>query len=100
MTHSAISTVFEYINSHPGYRATIGVIVSQQAQKTVLCWGAVSDDDISYIPDLAYYQIRWPDAEWMPLSEQQAQLFDQAYDRRDHDAQSQPKTQLSRVWVQ
>lgn len=85
MTHSAISTVFEYINSHSGYRATMGVIVSQQAQQTVLSWGAVSDDDANYVPDLAHYRIRWPDAEWMPLSEQQAHLFDQAYERRDDD---------------
>ncbi|MEX0624831.1 hypothetical protein [Saccharospirillum sp.] len=96
MTHSAISTVFEYINTHPGYRANMGVIVSQQAQQTVLCWGAVSDEDASYVPDLSYYRIRWPDAEWMPLSEQQAQWFDQAYDRRDHDASSRPKSGTSR----
>lgn len=100
MTHSAISTVFEYINTHPGYRATMGVIVSQQAQQTVLCWGAVSADDASYVPDLAYYRARWPDAEWMPLSEQQAQLFDQAYDRRDHDASSRTKAGTLRPSVQ
>ena len=100
MTHSAISTVYEYINTHSGYRATMGVIVSQQAQQKVLCWGAVSDDDANYVPDLAYYRVRWPDAEWMPLSEQQAQLFDQAYDRRDHDALSLRKARTSGSWVQ
>lgn len=100
MTQSAISTVFEYINRHPGFRATMGVIVSQQAQQTVLCWGAVSDDETSYVPDLTHYRTRWPDADWMPLSEQQAQLFDQAYDRRDHDASSRPTAGTSRSWVQ
>lgn len=78
MTHSTIAQVFEFISRNRGYRANMGVIVSHAAKKTVLCWGAVKGDE-HVVPELPAYRNHWPDAVWMPLSEQQAQLFDDAW---------------------
>lgn len=79
MTHSTIAQVFEFISQNRGYRANMGVVISHAAKQTVLCWGAVKGDD-HVVPGLSAYRSRWPDAVWMPLSEQQAQLFDEAWD--------------------
>ena len=81
MVQSAIAHVFEFISQNRGYRANMGVVVSKAAQQTVLCWGAVKGSDF-YVPELEGFQRRWPDAVWIPLSEQQAQLFDHAWEQQ------------------
>lgn len=81
MVQSAIAQVFEFISQNRGYRANMGVVVSKAAQQTVLCWAAVKGQDF-YVPELESYQRRWPDAVWIPLSEQQARLFDHAWEQQ------------------
>lgn len=92
MTHSTIAQVFEFISQNPGFRATMGVVISHSAKETVLCWGAVKGAE-HVVPELAVFQARWPDAIWMPLSEQQAQLFDEAW--KDHGDKSLPSKNWS-----
>lgn len=83
MSHHGISLIYQVVRENPGFRASMGVIVSRAAQQTVLCWGAVKGKDC-IVPELDQWLKQWPDATWLPLSEQQAQLFDDAWAQRDH----------------
>ena len=78
----AINTVFKFVSENPGYRASLGVIASSLASKTLLAWGAVNEDseDI-WVPELNNIRQSWPDATWTPMTQQQASLFDEAYQR-------------------
>lgn len=83
MSHHGITRIYQVVHENPGYRASMGVVVSREAQQTLFCWGAVKGKEC-IVPDLAKLQQQWPDATWLPLSEQQAQLFDDAWAHRDH----------------
>ena len=79
MSH-AISEVFKYVSEQPAFRASIGVVHSLKAAQTILLWGAVNPQtQESWVPELEDIRHSWPDAEWTPLSQQQASLFDAAY---------------------
>ena len=82
MSHHGISQIYQVVRENPGFRSSMGVIVSRVRQQTVLCWGAVKDKEC-IVPELGEWQKKWPDATWLPLSEQQAQLFDDAWLHRD-----------------
>lgn len=78
----AINTVFKFVSENPGYRASLGVIASAAATQTVLAWGAVNEDqDDVWVPELNDIRHSWPDATWTPMTQQQASLFDEAYQR-------------------
>ncbi len=79
MPQATIARVFEFISQNPGYRATMGVVVSRSAKETVMCWGAVKGGQ-QHVPELAHYRHQWPDAEWVPLSQRQASLFEEAWE--------------------
>lgn len=76
----AINQVFQFVNEQTGYRASLGVITSTSAGKTILAWGALNiDTGDTWVPELADVRISWPDAQWTPMSQQQASLFEEAY---------------------
>jgi hypothetical protein len=78
----AMSQVFKFISNNPGYRPSLGVITSVIQSTTMVSWGAISkDNDTSFVPQLEEMKISWPDASWTPLSQQQASLFDKAFER-------------------
>ncbi len=79
---TAIHKVFRFISDHRDYRLSLGVISSAKAGETLLAWGAVKGDgeDI-WVPELENIQSSWPDAQWTPVNQQQAALFDSAYQR-------------------
>ncbi len=81
MAHT-INLVFGYVQKNPGFRPSLGVIVSSSQEKTILAWGAhnPSTDEL-WVPELADIKVSWPDAKWTPMSQQQASLFDSAYER-------------------
>lgn len=82
MAANGVSQIYQVVLENPGYRASMGVIVSRAARQTVLCWGAVKGKD-TIVPELDHWQRQWPDATWLPLSEQQSQLFNDAWANRD-----------------
>lgn len=78
----AINEVFKYVNEHAGYRASLGVISSSNAAKTILAWGAINTDtDDVWVPSLADIKATWPDAHWTPMNQKQASLFEEAYQK-------------------
>lgn len=78
----AMSQVFKFISNNPGYRPSLGVISSAIQSSTMVSWGAISNDNkTSFVPQLEELKTSWPDAYWTPLSQQQASLFDKAYER-------------------
>ena len=78
----AMSQVFKFISNNPGYRPSLGVITSVLHSTTFVTWGAISkDDDAPFVPEFEELKSSWPDACWTPLSQQQASLFDKAYER-------------------
>jgi hypothetical protein len=78
----AINEVFKFVNDQPGYRASLGVISSSKAEKTILAWGAVNlETDEIWVPELEDIKHSWTDAKWTPMNQQQASLFDDAYQR-------------------
>lgn len=78
----AINRVFRFVSEQSGYRASLGVIASSQASKTVLTWGAVNEETgETWVPELNNLKQSWSDAHWTPITQQQAALFDQAYQR-------------------
>ncbi len=78
----AINKVFKFVSEHKGYRASLGVIASPHAAKTILAWGAIDQqtDDV-WVPELENIKQSWPDARWTPMNQKQASLFDEAYQR-------------------
>lgn len=78
----AINEVFKHVSQNPGFRASLGVISSPSASQTILAWGAVNaaTDEI-WVPELENILHSWPDAIWTPMNQQQAALFDDAYQR-------------------
>lgn len=80
--NQAINAVFKFVNETPGYRASLGVVTSVVHAETQLVWGAVNPEtDDVWVPELAELQRLWPDAKWTPMTQQQASLFDAAYQR-------------------
>lgn len=84
----AINEVFKYVNEHQGYRASLGIIASPNAGKTILAWGAIDQQtDEVWVPELENIKHSWPDARWTPMNQQQASLFDEAYQREQKPRQ-------------
>ncbi len=85
-----INHVFKYVNENRGYRASLGVISSALFNKTILAWAAINKDSGEiWVPELTVINKSWPDAQWTPLTQRQASLFDTAYER-----ESLPKKNL------
>lgn len=79
---AVINQVFKYVNHHRGYRASLGVITNTGERESILAWGAVEEETgKAWVPDLNNVRLSWPDAEWTPMSTQQASLFERAYER-------------------
>ncbi len=84
----SINQVFKYVSERPGYRASLGVIASPRAAKTILAWGAVNEaTEETWVPELTDIQHSWPDAKWTPMNQKQASLFDEAYQREQKPRQ-------------
>jgi hypothetical protein len=84
----AINEVFKYVSKHSAFRASLGVISSSNAEKTVLAWGAVNlETEESWVPELNNIRHSWKDAKWTPMSQKQASLFDEAYQREQKPRQ-------------
>lgn len=79
----AINEVFKYVNENIGYRASLGVISSSGAAKTILAWGAINTETQQvWVPTLDDVKATtWPDAIWTPMNQQQASLFEAAYQK-------------------
>lgn len=76
----AINEVFHYVGQHAGFRASLGVITSSRAGKTILAWGAINTEtEQHWVPSLDDVKTAWPDAQWTPMNQKQASLFDEAY---------------------
>lgn len=84
----AINQVFKYVSEHEGFRASLGVISSPSASKTILAWGAFNErTEERWVPELKNILHSWPDASWTPMTQKQASLFDEAYQREQKPRQ-------------
>jgi hypothetical protein len=82
----AMNQVFKFISNNPGYRPSLGVISSVIHCTTFVTWGAVGkNNEAPFVPQLEELKTDWPDACWTQLSQQQASLFDKAYERERGD---------------
>ncbi|TCS37666.1 hypothetical protein [Reinekea marinisedimentorum] len=87
MTNS-IHQVFKYVCRHQGFRASLGIISSTSKEKTMLAWGAIhASSGETWVPELNNMLSSWPDARWTPMNQQQASLFDQAFERETKPGQ-------------
>lgn len=77
-----IHQVFKYVSDNQGFRASLGVISSTKKERTVLAWGAIDPQTgESWVPELKNILCSWPDAQWTPMNQRQASLFERAYER-------------------
>ena len=77
---SLIDEVFKFISDHKDFRPTLGVVSSNHYAKTLVTIGAIHrKTNERWVPGLYKAKAQWPDAQWTPITEEQAELFDAAY---------------------
>ena len=87
MTHS-INQVFKFVSQRPAYKATIGVVHSEQAGNSIVLWGAYNPVSEEYwVPELESIRQSWHDAQWTPMSVQQDSQFEAAYNNERQQRQ-------------
>jgi hypothetical protein len=86
---SSVNEVYKFISRHKDFRLSLGVVTSNKLGKSKVTLGAVNKiTKERWVPDLEKAKNEWPDAQWTPITEQQAALFDAAYENEFNSGNS------------